>query len=124
MLNGVHGTKMGTPVIISRETPCYLCEDFPCVDVCPSDALRQVKTNKDVKMGIAKIDKDTCFAFNGILCRACFERCPIYREGIVMENQLYPKVQEEYCVGCGICENVCPTENGSIFVESRHPIVV
>jgi NAD-dependent dihydropyrimidine dehydrogenase PreA subunit len=112
---------MGSPQIHAREIPCYLCEDFPCIEACPTLALEPVAGRRDVTMGIAVIDQSICFPYNGIICRACYERCPIYGEAIILESELYPKVVEKDCVGCGICEHVCPTEPKSIFVKSAHP---
>jgi MauM/NapG family ferredoxin protein len=120
IVHGERGLKMGTPYIYPREIPCYLCEDFPCIEVCPTQALEPVADKRDVRMGIAVIDQSTCFPYNGILCRACYERCPIYREAVILKSELYPEVVKEHCVGCGICENVCPTEPKSIFVISSH----
>ena len=118
--HGNWGLAMGTPIISARDIPCYLCEDFPCIDVCPSEALSPVDAIKEVKMGVAVIDESLCFAYNGIICRACYERCPIYRVAITLEDELYPKVHKEHCVGCGICVNVCPTDPTSILIESSH----
>jgi len=111
------GLRMGTPLIYPREIPCYLC--MKCPEVCPSGAL-QVVAKEDVDMGKAVIDTTKCLPYNGILCRACFERCPIYREAIILRDELYPQVIAEKCVGCGICENVCPAPELAIYVISTN----
>lgn len=71
-------------------------------------------------MGLAVINEVTCLPFNGVICRACYERCPIYRKAITLRDEIYPVVYEEYCTGCGICENVCLTNPSSIVVNSKH----
>jgi len=114
------GLKMGTPFIYPQDIPCYLCEDFPCIQACPTNALEPVADKEEVAMGQAIISTDLCFAYNGILCRACYERCPIYNKAITLRDQLYPVVNTEYCVGCGICEQVCPTEPKAILINSAH----
>ena len=112
------GVKMGTPIIVPREIPCYLC--MKCPEVCPSGAL-QVVDKKKVAMGKAVIDTSLCLPYNGIICRACFERCPIYREAITLKDEMYPEVHPDKCVGCGICEQVCLlTDQPAITVISRH----
>ena len=115
------GDKFGTPLIFAREVPCYVC--MKCPPVCPSGALdNSVVRKEDVRMGIAVIDQDKCLPYAGIICRACFERCPMYREAITLRDDLYPVVHPEKCIGCGICENVCPAEEVAITVESAHLI--
>ncbi len=105
----------GTPVIFPREIPCYLC--MACPPVCPTGALDNRLTDKEkVRMGVAVINKDICLPYMGIICRSCFERCPIYREAIILEDERYPVVIEEKCTGCGICEHVCPAEKAAITV--------
>ncbi len=118
MTHGEWGIKMGTPVIYAREIPCYLC--MKCPPVCPTGALEPITEKENVKMGVARINESTCLPYQGILCRACYERCPIYREAITLEDELYPKVHKDKCTGCGICENVCPTNPSSIIVLSDH----
>jgi len=115
VLHAESGDSMGTPVIRAREVPCYLCMECPAV--CPSGALQPVKEKEKVRMGVAKIDESTCLAYNGILCRACYERCPIYREAVILDQEIYPVVVEDKCVGCGVCENVCLTNPPSISVK-------
>ncbi len=46
-------------------------------------------------------------------CNACVQRCP--KRCIVMQEDaegfLYPKVDENLCIDCGLCEKVCPMLN-------------
>ncbi len=114
----LHGLViMGTPIVKAREVPCYLC--MKCPPVCPSGALdRRLIRKQEVKMGIARIDKKTCLPWQGTLCRSCYENCPIFDEAITMDGELRPVVNEKKCVGCGICENVCPIERPAIVVEA------
>ena len=111
----------GTPIIEARKVPCYVC--MKCPAVCPTGALdRDLMEKEKIRMGIAKIDENRCFPYSGVICRTCFDNCPIYREAIVLIDDLYPKVVAEKCIGCGICEYVCPIDGGAIVVESSHNV--
>jgi MauM/NapG family ferredoxin protein len=104
------GRYYGTPMISARDVPCYLCME--CPPVCPTGALDPGVTEAAaVKMGVAVIDEELCFAFNGIICRACFDHCPFFREGITMRDEHYPVVNPDVCVGCGICVHVCVADD-------------
>jgi MauM/NapG family ferredoxin protein len=116
MAHDYAGAQMGTPYINPEKIPCYLCEDFPCIEACPSEALKPVRDIEQVAMGYAVIIKENCFAYNGIICRSCYERCPIYTEAIILRDELYPEVVKEKCVGCGICAHVCPANPKAIEV--------
>jgi ferredoxin len=35
---------------------------------------------------------------------------------------MYPKIIDEHCVGCGICEKVCPVEDSAIIVKSYNNV--
>jgi MauM/NapG family ferredoxin protein len=108
---------MGTPVIRARQRPCYLC--MKCPAVCPSGALkRSTRDRESVRMGTAAVDRKECLAWQGTLCRSCYDDCPIYNEALAMDNELRPVVNEKKCVGCGICENVCPLEDPAIVVKA------
>ncbi len=116
LLDGL--SMMGMPYIRAREIPCYLC--MKCPPVCPSGALdRKLAHMQDVRMGTAIIDKKTCLPWQGTLCRSCYENCPIFNEAIIMDDQLRPVVDQNKCVGCGICENVCPVDPAAIIVKAK-----
>src|SRR5712692_4488244 len=42
----------GYPVIFANESPCYLCEDFPCIAACETEALLPVGDRTEVRMGV------------------------------------------------------------------------
>lgn len=109
---------MGTPVINARKSPCWLC--MKCPPVCPSGALDRSTTQKtDVRMGKAVLDRKKCMAWNDTLCRSCYQSCPIFDEAIALDVDLRPVVNEKKCVGCGICENVCPLDEAAIEVKPK-----
>lgn len=99
--------RRGTPVIRPREIPCWLC--MKCPPICPSGALDNKVTEMDrAGMGRAVILKDRCHNFTGdTLCWTCHDRCPLRGTAIVLENGLIPAITDA-CVGCGVCEYVCP----------------
>ena len=116
------GKNMGTPIIFPREIPCYVC--MKCTAVCPTGALEsKIDLKEKVKMGIAEIDTEKCLPYLSVICRACFEHCPIFREAIYLEDEMYPKVNTDKCIGCGICERVCPVEGSAVIVKSANIIV-
>lgn len=130
-------TAIGTPYFEPRNIPCYMCPDAPCVPVCPSGALdvkRITKENEKSKiidinkaqMGVAVIDQESCLAFWGIQCDACYRACPLLGEAITLNYKrnertgkhafLEPNVHREVCTGCGLCEHACVTEKPAIFI--------
>ncbi len=109
----------GTPYFTARERPCEMCEDIPCVVVCPTGALDHGLTNiEDARMGLAVlIDQETCLNFLGLRCDVCYRVCPVIDKAITLEKQhnprsdrhamLLPTVHSDYCTGCGKCEQAC-----------------
>ncbi|MCL2528798.1 MAG: 4Fe-4S binding protein [Coriobacteriia bacterium] len=112
------GRAAGTPYIDPRRKACRLCVDFPCIEVCPTGALSSVDKPSDVRMGTAVIDERICAAYSkGHRCEVCYRVCPLINEAISVEFRdrpgddihmiFAPIVNEEKCVGCGICVERC-----------------
>ena len=134
MAKGGDHRLIGTPFFIPTEVPCYMCEDIPCVPVCPSGALNQLSVSNDkgeldinkASMGLAVVHKESCIAFWGIQCDACYRACPLLGEAITIEMHrnertgkhtfMLPIVHDNACTGCGLCEIACVTEKPAIFV--------
>lgn len=133
---------IGTPFFIPRDVPCYMCPDIPCVPVCPSGALNEASVTRlrdgdavprlDINassMGIAVVDENSCVAFWGIQCDACYRACPLLGEAITLDYErnertgmhafLKPRIISEACTGCGMCEHACITEKAAVKVLPR-----
>ncbi len=129
---------IGTPFFIPREVPCYMCDDIPCVTACPTGALDVAKVTDPksgeldytrMDMGLAVVDPNSCIAFWGLQCDACYRACPLMDKAITLEYDqnkrtgkhafLKPVVHRLECTGCGMCEHACVTEKAAIFVLPR-----
>ncbi|WP_454062943.1 4Fe-4S dicluster domain-containing protein [Candidatus Nitrospira salsa] len=103
-----------TPVILPEESPCQLCEDFPCIDACETEALLPVSQVADVDMGIAKLSSQECTAAHG--CNACVSKCP--QQAIDMNFSMFQiSVLDGHCVGCGICQQICKAVNDRVAIK-------
>ena len=138
MAKAEDSVTIGTPFFTPRDVPCFMCEDIPCVPVCPTGALDITKvTNPKTKeldfrlmdMGVAVVDVHSCIAFWGLQCDACYRACPLLDEAIkLVYNRnsrtgkhafLEPVINPDVCTGCGLCEKACVTEKPAIFVLPR-----
>ncbi len=127
------GIAIGTPVIIARETPCYLCSDLPCVKACPSGALDpELKDPLKTRIGTAVItEREECLSIKGLRCEVCYRACPAIDKAITVENYLNvrtgrhaifePVVHKKECTGCGICEKACVLDRPAIVVGPLQP---
>ena len=90
-----------------------------CGNVCPTGAIPKLSLaqKKEKRLGTAIIDKNICFPWaQNKECIVCEEHCPVpskaiktYSEIISGKKILKPYVDISLCVGCGICQNKCPT---------------
>jgi ferredoxin-type protein NapF len=114
---------LGTPVIVPRAGPCTQPCNL-CGDVCPTRAIEPftVEEKTHLYLGTASVDRSTCIAWAfGRECVICDEACSYnaISQDVSEAGVKRPVVNERICVGCGICEYVCPVEPlGAIRVNS------
>ena len=113
---------------MSFETGYCRPECTRCSQVCPTGAIKPItKEEKTViHAGHAVWVKDNCVVLtDGVTCGNCARHCPT--EAIQMveydhngQTVMIPSVDEEKCIGCGACENLCPSRPFSaIYVEGH-----
>jgi len=126
--SGVDGLL--TPVLAFRsrnaeqEEFCFQ-ECNACTRVCPTGAIQRLDLadKKQVAIGVAKIDKKRCIAWEkGEYCVVCQEFCPYQAIAETERNGVNcPTVNEDQCRGCGACESQCPALPVAIVVRGRAP---
>lgn len=108
-------SRLYTPKVVPRiagcEEKCTLCGN-----VCPTGAIRKLSTEDKqfVKIGTAVLDQHRCLAWEqNKECLVCDEVCPFNAiEARVVDTIKgrfkVPVVNEDLCMGCGMCEQHCP----------------
>ena len=91
-----------------------------CSDVCPTGAIRpiSIEEKSSTQIGHAVINPDICVVnTDGVDCGNCARHCPA--GAITLVNKV-PAVNEEMCIGCGACENLCPARPlAAIHIEGH-----
>ena len=104
-----------------------------CSQVCPAGAIRpiSVEDKSSTQIGHAVWVKENCIIVSdGVDCGNCARHCPVGAIKMVpmpTENKVsnkrlvrIPAIDEERCIGCGACENLCPSRPFSaIYVEGH-----
>lgn len=97
------------PRVYAAKSPCFLC--MKCSDICPTDALMQVQPSQ-AGMGKAILNTKQCLEYqeeSSVMCSTCYEKCPLKGQAIVMQYGYIATITDA-CVGCGVCEYVCPVK--------------
>lgn len=118
-LGPAYGEAEGTPALLPRDGPCRLCEGLPCAAACPSGALTAVPLT-EVRMGTVRLLPDRCWAVRGQPCDYCVKECPP-EVGALSWDGGRPVVDEEACVGCGLCVHYCTATPEALRVSRGHP---
>lgn len=115
-VSGIEG-----PVMNTNEKACYLCEDFPCIESCETNALSPLEENTVPYFGYAKVNETKCLNYDLIQtkkrklkCTICYDECPI-EDAIHLDNKI-PTIMDD-CIGCGICMQKCPENAIEIILE-------
>lgn len=122
-----------TPISVPRSGYCeYNCN--LCGQVCPTGAIQNLllEEKQKLKMGIAYFDKSRCIPwYSQQDCLVCEEHCPTPDKAIKFDIReartpdggtrtvKFPYVDEDLCIGCGICVTKCPVVGeAGIFVTN------
>ena len=106
-----------------------------CSEVCPTGAIKLItkEDKSSTQIGHAVWRKKNCIPHrDGVQCGNCARHCPTGAIQMIPSVEgdphslRYPAVNVERCIGCGACENLCPTRPFSaIHVEGheRHKTI-
>lgn len=140
------GALLHTPYIDPLKTPCYVCRHrgpegrdraisshLLCGAACPTGALTKIPNEIEVlshlphgiKPGLSVLQRHLCLAWEYDSCGECYYNCPLKDRALrdrppgedLPPKGIRPWVDEEGCIGCGMCSFVCPVKE---HVASAH----
>ena len=106
-------------------------ECVKCSEVCPAGAILKITPEEKTewKVGTAGVDYDLCVVNrDGVICGNCAHHCPVGAIRMVRKNPndekspRIPSVNEEKCIGCGACENLCPSRPISAITVNGYSV--
>lgn len=106
-------------------------ECVKCSEVCPAGAILKITPEEKTewKVGTASVDYDLCVVNrDGVSCGNCAHHCPVGAIRMVKKNPddekspRIPSVNEEKCIGCGACENLCPSRPISAITVNGYSV--
>ena len=110
---------------------CGYCrpECVKCSEVCPTGAIKPITVadKSAIQIGHAVWIKENCIPLrDGQSCNNCERHCPTKAIQMVPsdpsnpDSLKIPVVNEEKCIGCGACENLCPARPFSALYVEGH----
>ena len=98
-----------------------------CSQVCPTGAIQPITIEEKSAQQIGHavwVRKNCVILTDEVECGNCARHCPTGAIEMVPleddEEKWVPAVNEEMCIGCGACENLCPARPFSaIYVEGH-----
>lgn len=100
-----------------------------CSEVCPAGAIHLITTadKSATQIGHAIWIKENCVPLtDGVDCGNCARHCPTGAIQMVpsdpenTDSRKIPIVNIERCIGCGACENLCPSRPFSAIYVTGH----
>ncbi len=101
-----------------------------CSEVCPAGAILPISQadKSSTQIGHAVwIEKNCVIITDDVSCGNCARHCPTGAITMIevnpdsLESKTIPIVNTERCIGCGACENLCPSRPFSaIYVEGHN----
>ena len=100
-----------------------------CSEVCPAGAIKpiSIEDKASTQLGHAVWRKQYCVVLtDGVECGNCARHCPAGAIQMIPSDPAdefsprIPVVNEARCIGCGMCEYLCPARpNSAIYVEGH-----
>ena len=102
-----------------------------CSQVCPAGAIKPitVEEKSSIQIGHAVVCLDNCVVnTDEVSCGNCARHCPVGAIRMVRKDPdndkslRIPVVNEERCIGCGACENLCPARPFTAIHVEGHEV--